>query len=184
METEVKKARVEVIDPRKRFVEDAIKIRKRLKMLREQGDRLPGIIEAMERTLPEHLAAKVELQAVISWDNTAYVDCELDIRNVISWSDVENLLAFLDAIGYAADKWTSFDEPNEGRRKYVWEESSRAPFRISIYAVLDEEKTICKRVLVRVEHHSGHSFSQEVYAFDCGLGAEETIRRANEAKAA
>lgn len=178
-QVEVVAKKVEVIDPRKRFVEESIKLRRRLKMLREQGDRLPGIVEALERSLPSHLTATVELQAVISWDNKAYVDCEVDIRNVINWSDISELLAFMDAIGYVAEKWLSFDEPNEGRRKYVWQESPDAPFRISVYAVLDQEKTTCKRVLVRVDHHQGYSYSNEVYAFDCGLGVEETIRRAN-----
>ena len=98
--------------------------------------------------------------------------------------EVQPLFIALEQLGYEMEVWNSSDNPKYMQRTYTWKTGYEHPFGIRIEVTLDEANTECKKVLVRVEHHTASSYTEEIYAFDCGEGAEETIRRANEEKLA
>jgi len=176
--------RVKVNDPRKRLLADQAKIERRLDMLEREEGRLQPIVDAVTRTLQEYVTAEIDLQAQISYNDTEeHVEVEITLEGVRDWSDVETLLQVLEEeASYAIDDWTSSDQPKYFQRTYNWNCGYSYPFGIAIIAKLDEKDSVCRRVLVRTEHHTS-DYTDEVYVFDCGEGAEAAIRRANEEQA-
>lgn len=167
-------------DPREKLQKEMAKIQRRLAMLDKEESRFAPITQAVKESLPEHLSAEVEVQAQLSWDKQSeHVSVEVTVKNLRIWSDLDELFSSFQLLGYALEDWTSIELPKYFRRCYSWNNGYEKPFGIVVNADLDEAATECKRVLVRVEHHSGQSYKEEIYAFDCGEGAEEVIRKAN-----
>jgi hypothetical protein len=171
--------RVKVKNPLEKLNVDLEKVRRRIATVTAHESLLPQLAEIAEKAAPEHVLVEIQLFPEIDYNDKEEVSIEIALTQVQSWRDVAELLEALDEIGYDIEKWTTADAPQYLQRTYFWETIEATPLRLRIEACLDEAATECRRVLVRVEQHSS-SYSEKIYAFDCGEGAEQVIRRANE----
>ena len=179
---------LKVNDPREKLKAEIAKAERRLMMLSVEERRLKevqGLFEFDHPLLPEHIEIELDLQAQLGWrEDQEHVELEIQLTQVRNWEEVQPLFVALEQLGYEMEVWNSSDNPKYMQRTYTWKTGYEHPFGIRIEVTLDEANTECKKVLVRVEHHTASSYTEEIYAFDCGEGAEETIRRANEEKLA
>lgn len=181
----------EIRNPREEIRNNIADQRDRLVMLDQHDEAITAAIRLARKHLPVELLVDVDIQPQVTrrvWLRPVEISRQLrvlfSVREALGWGAVAEFLEATEALGFPLERWNSRDEPNRNCRQYdVKTPDDSFGLVVTCYlkeAASEADKVTCRRVLVGRKVHYGHPWEEDIYAFDCGQGAEATIRQALE----